>query len=58
MTKPALGADGGDHLVHDPVEDLVQVERRVELLRKAGEQGQALGGEAGREGWIMATIIP
>ncbi len=38
--EAALGVHRGDHLVHDPVEHLIQVQGRVEGLRQMSQQRQ------------------
>jgi hypothetical protein len=42
--EAALGPRGGDDLVHDAVQHLVQVEGRVQGLGNALEQGELAGG--------------
>ena len=43
MRKPRSAARRGDHLIHHPVEHLVQVERRAEGLGDAVERGETVG---------------
>ena len=48
--ESALGAHGGDHLVHDAAEHLVQIQGGVEGLRQAHQKRQAFSRGIGRFG--------